>query len=109
MTALRSSVLALAAMASLSACTTNEYGERVPSRALKGGAIGAAGGAALGAIIGGNVAAGAALGAAAGAIVGAVEDDKNRYEDYRGRRYYYERNGRRYTYRDGRRVYENPY
>jgi hypothetical protein len=106
---LRTGLLALVAAASLSACTTNEYGERVPGRPLRGAAIGAAGGAALGAITGGNIGAAAALGAAAGAIVGVVEDDKNRYEDRDGRRYYYERDGRRYRYDDRRQRRYDPY
>ncbi len=106
---LRNGVLALVAAASLSACTTNQYGERTPSRPLRGAAIGAAGGAALGAITGGNIGAAAAVGAAAGAIVGVVEDDRNRYEDRGGQRYYYDRNNRRYSYDDRRRKRYDPY
>lgn len=95
--------LALAAMVSLSACTTDRYGNQQASRGLKGAGIGAAGGAAVGALTGGDVLAGAAIGAAAGAIIGVVTDDRNRYEDRDGYRTYYEPDGRRYRYDNNRR------
>lgn len=103
MTPFKMTLLALTATASLTACTTDEYGDRRPSRGLKGAGIGAAGGAAVGALTGGDVLAGAAIGAAAGAILGVVTEDRNRYEDRDGRRYYYERDGRQYRYDDRRR------
>ena len=101
-------LLAAAATVSLSACTTDQYGNQHASRALKGAGIGAAGGAIIGAIAGDPLA-GAAIGAAGGAIIGAIEDDKNRYRDYNGQRYYYEPDGRSYYYdRDRRRHYVRP-
>ena len=90
----KTGVLAVMATLSLSACTTNEYGERRLSTVGKGAAIGAAGGAAIGALTG-NVVAGAALGAAAGTVAGIVANDRNRYEDRDGYRYYDEPDGRR--------------
>lgn len=95
---IRMALLAVAAMTSLAACTTDDYGNQRASRGVTGAAIGGAGGAAVGAITGGDVLAGAAIGAAAGAIVGIVTEDKNRYEDRDGRRYYYDERGRRYRY-----------
>ncbi len=106
---IKSTVLALGTLASLSACTTNEYGERRLNSTGKGAAIGAAGGAAVGLLTGGDVLAGAAIGAAGGAIIGAVAGDRNRYDDREGRRTYYDRDGRPYHYdRDGRR-YNGPW
>jgi hypothetical protein len=103
----KSPLLALAVLASLSACTTDQYGNQHASRGLKGAGIGAAGGAAVGAITGGDVLAGAAIGAAAGAVIGIATDDHNRYEDRSGQRYYYESNGRPYHYdRNGRKRYD---
>lgn len=99
---LKIALVTMAATVSLSACTTNEYGERRLSRGGQGAAIGAAGGAAVGALTG-NVVAGAALGAAAGGVLGIVTEDRNRYEDRDGYRYYYEQDGRRYRYDDRRR------
>jgi hypothetical protein len=100
--------LGAVAALSLSACTTDQYGNQHASRALKGAGIGAAGGAIIGAIAG-NPLAGAAIGAAAGGIIGAVEDDRNRYEDRNGRRYYYDSDGRSYSYdQNRRRYYERP-
>lgn len=96
-------LLALAATVSLSACTTDRYGNEQASRGLKGAGIGAAGGAIVGALTGGDVLAGAAIGAAAGAVVGIVTEDRNRYEDRNGQRYYYERDGRQYRYDERRR------
>ncbi len=98
---------ALLAAASLTACTTNDYGERRLNGTGQGAVIGAAGGAIIGAIAG-NPLAGAAIGAAGGAVVGAINDD-NRYEDRNGRRYYYDRRDRdrRYYYNDRReRMYD---
>jgi len=103
MAILKTTLMALATMASLTACTTDRYGNQRLSTAGRGAAIGGAGGAALGAITGGNVLAGAAIGAAAGAVIGIVTDDNNRYEDRNGQRYYYERNGRQYHYDKQRR------
>ena len=103
MTPIKTLVLALTATASLAACTTDEYGNQHASRGLKGAGIGAAGGAGVAAITGGNVLTGAAIGAAAGAILGIVTEDKNRYEDRNGQRYYYENDGRQYRYDDRRR------
>ena len=92
----------------LAACTTDQYGNQRMSSAGTGALIGAAGGATVGALTGGNVAAGAAIGAGAGAIVGIVADDKNRYEDRGGRRYYYDSDGRQYYYdNNNRRRYVN--
>lgn len=99
----KTTLLALAALASLSACTTDEYGNRQASRALKGAGIGAAGGAAVGALTGGDVLAGAAIGAAAGAVIGIVTEDRNRYEDRGGQRYYYDNRGNPYYYDQNRR------
>jgi osmotically inducible lipoprotein OsmB len=96
-------LLALATLATLSACTTDQYGNQQASRGLKGAGIGAAGGAAVGALTGGDVLAGAAIGAAAGAVIGIVTEDRNRYEDRNGQRYYYDNNGRRYHYDNRRR------
>lgn len=98
---------ALLAASTLTACTTNEYGERRLNSTGKGAAIGAAGGAVVGALTG-DIVAGAAIGAAGGAVVGAINDD-NRYEDRDGRRYYYDRRDRdrRYYYDDRReRIYD---
>ena len=97
MVPIKSLLLALVATASLTACTTDQYGNQQVSRGLKGAGIGAAGGAAVGAITGGDVLAGAAIGAAAGAVVGIVTEDRD------GQRYYYERDGRQYRYDDRRR------
>ena len=85
MVPIKSLLLALVATVSLSACTTDQYGNQQASRGLKGAGIGAAGGA------------------AAGAIVGIVTEDRNRFEDRDGQRYYYERDGRQYRYDDRRR------
>lgn len=96
------------AASTLTACSTNEYGERRLNSTGRGAAIGAAGGAVVGALTG-DVVAGAAIGAAGGAIVGAVADDDNRYEDRDGRRFYYDRRDRdrRYYYNDRReRIYD---
>lgn len=101
-------LLALAATVSLSACTTDQYGDRQASRGLKGAGIGAAGGAIVGVITGGDVLTGAAIGAAAGAVIGIVTEDRNRYEDRNGQRYYYERNGREYYYDNNRRRQYRP-
>lgn len=100
-------LMALAATISLSACTTDQYGNQQASRGLKGAGIGAAGGALVGVITGGDVLAGAAIGAAAGAVVGIVTEDRNRYEDRNGQRYYYEKNGRQYYYDNQRRRHYN--
>lgn len=102
MTSFKIAGLALAASAALAGCTTDEYGNRELSRGGKGAAIGAAGGAVVGALTG-NVVAGAALGAAAGGILGVVSEDRNRYEDRNGYRYYYEQDGREYRYDEQRR------
>lgn len=98
MIALKNPLLALIALVSLAACTTDQYGNQQASRGLKGAGIGAAGGAAVGALTGGDVLAGAAIGAAAGAVIGIATDDKNRYQDRNGQRYYYENGGRQYYY-----------
>ena len=98
----KTSVLAIAILGTLGACTTDEYGNRQASRGLTGAGIGAAGGAAVGALTGGDVLAGAAIGAAAGAVLGIVTDDKNRYADRDGQRCYYGQDGREY-YDDDRR------
>jgi outer membrane lipoprotein SlyB len=95
-------LLTLAAVPLLTACTTDDYGNQRLSRTGQGAAIGAAGGAVVGALTG-DVLAGAAIGAAGGAIVGIVSEDRNRYEDRDGRRYYYDNRGRRYSYDDRRR------
>ncbi len=100
---------ALVAVSALTACTTNEYGERRLNSTGRGAAIGAAGGAVVGALTG-DVLAGAAIGAAGGAVVGAIEDD-NRYEDRGNRRYYYDRRDRdrRYYYNERRERIYDPY
>ncbi len=108
MNRIRNGLLALTALASMSACTTDQYGNQHASRGLKGAGIGAAGGAGVAAITGGDVLAGAAIGAAAGAILGIVTSDHNRYEDRDGYRTYYERNGRAYRYNDRHRRYYMP-
>jgi len=81
-------ILAAVVVAStLTACSTNEYGERRLNSTGRGAAIGAAG----------------------GAVVGAVAGDDNRWEDRDGRRYYYDRRDRdrRYYYNDRReRMYD---
>jgi len=105
MNPIRNSLVALATLATLAGCTTDQYGNQRASRELKGAGIGAAGGAAVGLITGGNVAAGAAIGAAAGAIIGAVTNDRNRYEDRDGYRTYFEPDGRPYRYDNNRRRY----
>ncbi len=105
---LKTAIFAIAATASLAACTTDEYGNQHASRGLKGAGIGAAGGALVGAVTGGDVLAGAAIGAAAGAVIGIVTDDHNRYEDRNGQRYYYENDGRRYHYDNRRQRYYDP-
>ena len=99
----KSIVAALVAASTLTACSTNEYGDRRLNSTGRGAAIGAAGGAVVGALAG-DVVAGAAIGAAGGAIIGAVADDDNRYEDRDGRRYYYDRRDRdrRYYYNERR-------
>ncbi|WP_419814003.1 glycine zipper family protein [Glacieibacterium sp.] len=102
-------LLALVAAGSLTACTTDRYGDQRLNGTGRGALIGAAGGAVVGALTG-NVAAGAAIGAAGGAVVGTIQDD-NRYEDRDGRRYYYDRNNRdrRYQYNDRRERVYDPY
>lgn len=109
MISVKTPMMALAALASLSACTTDQYGNQQASRALKGAGIGAAGGAAVGALTGGDVLAGAAIGAAAGAVLGIVTEDRNRYEDRSGQRYYYDNRGREYTYDQRRQKRYRPY
>lgn len=109
MNLVKTPIMALAVLASLSACTTDRYGNQQASRGLKGAGIGAAGGAAVGALTGGDVLAGAAIGAAAGAVLGIVTDDKNRYEDRNGQRYYYDNRGRQYRYDERRRKRYQPY
>jgi osmotically inducible lipoprotein OsmB len=108
MAILKTGMLALGAAAALTACTTDDYGNRELSRGGKGAAIGAAGGAAVGALTGGNVLAGAAIGAAAGAVLGVVTEDKNRYEDRNGYRYYSDQDGRQYRYDERRRKRYGP-
>lgn len=108
MRAIRTTVLGFCAAASLSACTTDRYGDQHLSGTGKGAAIGAAGGAVLGAVTGGNVLAGAAIGAAGGAIIGAISDDNHRYRDRDGRRWYYGDDGRCYSYDDRRSRYYGP-
>lgn len=101
-------IVAALAASTLTACSTNRYGERNLNSTGRGAAIGAVGGAVVGALAG-DVVAGAAIGAAGGAVVGAVADDDNRYEDRDGRRYYYDRRDRerRYYYNDRReRIYD---
>jgi hypothetical protein len=102
----KTTLLALAALASLSACTTDEYGNQHASRGLKGAGIGAAGGAVVGALTGGDVLAGAAIGAAAGAVIGIATDDHNRYEDRGGQRYYYDNRGNQYYYDQNHRKHQ---
>ncbi|WP_439534642.1 YMGG-like glycine zipper-containing protein [Polymorphobacter sp.] len=94
--------LMLGASLAVAGCTTDRYGDRRPSRAVTGGAIGAAGGAGVAAVTGGNVVTGAAIGAAAGAVLGIVTEDRNRYEDRAGQRYYYDDRGE-YRYDNRRR------
>ncbi|MFZ4690346.1 MAG: YMGG-like glycine zipper-containing protein [Polymorphobacter sp.] len=103
MNALKTPLLLFAALGSLAACTTDQYGNQQASRGLKGAGIGAAGGAIVGAITGGDVLAGAAIGAAAGAVVGIVTEDRNRYEDRNGQRYYYDNQNQQYWYDKNRR------
>ena len=105
MRTLTSGLVALTALTSLAACTTDQYGNRRLNDTGRGAAIGAAAGAGVAAITGGNVLTGAAIGAAGGAVIGAVSSDRNRYNDREGRRTYYDNNGNPYHYdRDGRRV-----
>ena len=106
---LKPAIAALLAATTLTACTTNEYGERRLNSTGRGAAIGAAGGAVVGALTG-DVVAGAAIGAAGGAVVGAINDD-NRYEERDGRRYYYDRRDRdrRYYYNERRERVYDPY
>lgn len=92
---------AVLAAGTLTACTTDQYGEQRVSRPGQGALIGGAGGAIIGALAG-NPALGAAIGAAGGAIAGVVADDNHRYEDRNGRRYYYDENNRRYHYNERR-------
>ncbi len=108
MTSIKPLLLAFVATVSLSACTTDQYGNQHASRGLKGAGIGAAGGALVGVVTGGDVLAGAAIGAAAGAVIGIVTEDRNRYEDRNGQRYYYEQNGRKYHYDNRRRRHYDP-
>ena len=108
MSTFKTSVMAIAMLGAVGACTTDQYGNRQPSRGLTGAGIGAAGGAAVGALTGGDVLAGAAIGAAAGAVIGIVTEDKNRYADRNGQRYYYGRDGREYYYDGGRRKRYGP-
>ncbi len=103
MKSLKVAALALTTSLALAGCTTNEYGERRPSRAVTGAGIGAAGGAGIAAITGGDVLTGAAIGGAAGAVLGIVTEDRNRYEDRSGYRYYYDDRGREYRYDNNRR------
>lgn len=103
MSAFKTSVMAVAMLGALGACTTDQYGNRQASRGLTGAGIGAAGGAVVGALTGGDVLAGAAIGAAAGAVLGIVTEDKNRYADRDGQRYYYGSDGREYYYDGNRR------
>lgn len=103
MPAFKTSLMAIAMLSALGACTTDEYGNRQASRGLKGAGLGAASGAALGAITGGDVLTGAAIGAAAGAVLGIVTEDRNRYADRNGQRYYYGQDNREYYYDDRRR------
>jgi uncharacterized membrane protein len=105
MTTYKTLLLSAVAALSLSACTTDQFGERRISAPLKGAGIGAAGGAIVGALTG-NPLAGAAIGAAGGALVGVLAGDRNRFEDRDGRRFYYEPGGRQYSYdRNNRRYY----
>lgn len=102
MTPLKTIGFAMATTVALAGCTTDQYGNQRASRGLTGAGIGAAGGAAVGAITGGDVLAGAAIGAAAGAVIGIVTEDRNRYQDRNGQRYYYGQDGREYYYDDRR-------
>lgn len=102
MNSLKLAVFAGIASVSLAGCTTDQYGNQRLSRGGQGAVIGGAGGAVVGALAG-NPLAGAALGAAAGGILGVVTEDRNRYEDRNGYRYYYERDGREYRYDERRR------
>lgn len=108
MTILESATMAFAATCLLAGCATDQYGNQTASRGLKGAGIGAAGGAAVGALTGGDVLAGAAIGAAAGAVLGIVTEDRNRYEDRGGQRYYYDNSGRQYKYDKRRRKQYQP-
>lgn len=108
MTILKSATMAFAATCLLAGCATDQYGNQTASRGLKGAGIGAAGGAAVGALTGGDVLAGAAIGAAAGAVLGIVTEDRNRYEDRGGQRYYYDNSGRQYKYDNRRRKQYQP-
>ncbi|GGI71849.1 hypothetical protein GCM10007973_06050 [Polymorphobacter multimanifer] len=105
MNLLKLAAMAITASITLAGCTTNEFGERRPSRGLQGAAIGGAGGAGVAAVTGGNVVTGAAIGAAAGAVLGIVTEDRNRFEDRSGYRYYYDDRGREYRYEGRRRVF----
>ena len=103
----KAALAALLATGTLTACTTDRYGDRHLNNTGQGALVGAAGGAVIGAIAGDPLA-GAAIGAAGGAVVGAIKDD-NRYEERDGRRYYYDRDrrDRRYYYNERReRVYD---
>jgi hypothetical protein len=108
MTVFKTTAMALAAAGMLAGCATDQYGNQSASRGLKGAGIGAAGGAAVGALTGGDVLAGAAIGAAAGAVLGIVTEDRNRYEDRGGQRYYYDNSGRQYKYDNRRRKQYQP-
>jgi hypothetical protein len=108
MTIIKTTAMALAASCLLAGCATDQYGNQSASRGLKGAGIGAAGGAVVGALTGGDVLAGAAIGAAAGAVLGIVTEDRNRYEDRGGQRYYYDNSGRQYKYDNRRRKQYQP-
>lgn len=108
MTIFKTATMALAATCLLAGCTTDQYGNQSASRGLKGAGIGGAGGAVVGALTGGDILAGAAIGAAAGAVLGIVTEDRNRYEDRGGQRYYYDNNGRQYKYDKRRRKQYQP-
>lgn len=103
MSVFKTSVMAIAMFGALGACTTDEFGNRQASRGLKGAGIGAASGAAIGAITGRDVLTSAAIGAAVGAVAGIVTEDRNRYADRNGQRYYYGQDNREYYYDEQRR------
>ena len=104
------SFAALLAGATLTGCTEDRYGDRHLNGTGRGALIGGAGGAVVGALAGDPLL-GAAIGAGVGAAAGAIHDD-NRYEERRGRRYYYDRDRRdsRYYYNErNERVYDPNY